>query len=122
MNRENNPYYTLAQQMEPSDNIQQVNIGKVISVSPLLINCNGIQLDRDDLLINKDLLKGTKRKVKIKATDVTGSLNTDHGGTLESFDMDNGELENIEDNFKVGSTVVLLTNDNQQFYLIYEVI
>lgn len=82
MNKEDNPFYTLAQQIKSSANIQQINEGKVISVSPLLINCNGIQLDREDLLINSDLLVNS---------------------------------------LKVGSIVVLLTNDNQKFYLICEV-
>lgn len=121
MNKEDNPFYTLAQQIKPNINIQQINIGKVISVSPLLISCNGIQLDREDVLINKELLKGTKRKVKIDAIDVTGNLQTEHGGTLDSFTMDNGEIKNLENTFKIGSTVVLLTNDNQKFYLICEV-
>lgn len=121
MNREDNPFFTLAQQMKPQETIQLVNIGIVISVSPLLINCNGIQLDRDDLIINKDLLKNTKRKVKIDATDVTGDLQTEHGGTLDSFTMEDGEIKNLENTFKVGSAVVLLTNDNQKFYLICEV-
>ncbi|RXI50200.1 hypothetical protein DP124_12075 [Clostridium tetani] len=102
MNKEDNPFYTLAQHIKPKDAIQQINLGTVISKSPLLVNCNGIQLDKGDLLINKDLLKGFKKMVKIN-------------GNKE-------ELENLEGTLDVGSMVVLLTTNNQRFYLICEVI
>lgn len=86
MNNKDNPFFTLAQQIKQpmiNANLQQINLGTVISVSPLLINCNGIQLDREDLLISK-------------------------------------QLENYT--FRVNATFVLLTQDNQRFYLICEVI
>ena len=102
MNNKDNPYFTLAQLIKQPTQIQAVVKGVVTSVSPLLINANGIQLDKNDLLINKDLLKGTKRNIKLDGT--------------------RREIENIEDNFKVGSTVILLTQNNQKFYLICEVI
>ena len=102
MNNKDNPYFTLAQLIKQPTQIQNVILGKVTSISPLLVNANGIQLDKKDLLINKDLLKCTKRNIKLDGT--------------------RREIENIEDNFKVGSTVVLLTQDNQKFYLICEVI
>lgn len=102
MNKEDNPYFTLAQLIKQPTQIQPVVTGKITSVSPLLINANGIQLDKNDLLINKDLLKGTKKTVNINNT--------------------RQQIENIEDSFKVGSTVVLLTQDNQKFILLCEVI
>ncbi|WP_096636432.1 DUF2577 family protein [Clostridium cochlearium] len=111
MNKEDNPFYTLASYLAPKDTVQNVVLGKVTSVSPLLISCNGIQLDKEDLRINKDLLRNTQRKVKINGNTVNGSLN-----------MQDGTIENLENVFNLGSTVVLLTNDNQKFYLICEVI
>ena len=66
------------------------------------------------------MLKGTENNVKIVADDVTGNVLT--SGTLESFNMSSGTIENTEDKFAVGSKVVLLTQDNQQFILLCEVI
>lgn len=103
MNKEDNAYFNLASHLKKEKPIQNINLGIVVSISPLLISCNGIQLDRSDLLINKELLRGTKTKVK------------DNNSIISEF-------ENVEDSFKVGSTVVLLTQDNQKFILICEVV
>ena len=114
MNREDNVYFTLAQQFKglKSDTVTGIYVGTVTSVSPLLIVCEGIQLDRKDLLINKDILKSTKRNVNISADEVTGSVKSQYNGTLESFNMEKGTITNIENKFSVGSQVVLLSRDN----------
>lgn len=123
MNKEDNIYFTLAQQLTGLKlSPMELYVGNVTSVDPLLINCAGIQLDREDLKINKDILKGTKRKVKINADEVIGNVKTEHGGSLDSFNMAEGRVENIEDKFEVGSQVVLLTQDNQKFILLCEVV
>lgn len=124
MNREDNVYFTLAEKLTglKSDVSTGIYIGNVTSVSPLLIICEGLQLDRKDLLINKDILKDTKRKVKVVASEVTGNVKTEHGGTLDSFSMAEGTVTNIENKFSVGSKVVLLSQDNQKFILLCEVI
>lgn len=125
MNKEDNVYFNLVEKLKQnnnSDNIQNVNLGIVKSISPLIINCNGLQLEREDLLINKTLLNGNIEKVEVVANNVTGSLNTEHGGTLGNFNMSSGTIKNIEDVFKVDDMVVLLTIDNQKFYLVSVVI
>ncbi len=118
MNNEDNQFITLAQNIKSiAGNKQQVfHVAKVISISPLVFDIGKLQLDREDVLINTDLLKGTKRKAKIKATSVTGNIL--NSGTLNSFDMQDGEVENIEDAFKVGDEVLLVTNDQQLFVLL----
>lgn len=83
MNKEDNVYFNLAEKLKQNNNnIQNVNLGIVKSISPLIINCNGLQLDKEDLLVNKEL----------------------------------------ENKITVNSTVLLLTSDNQKFYLVCEVI
>lgn len=123
MNREDNVYFTLAQQFKglKSDTVTGIYIGIVTSVSPLLIQYEGIQLDRQDLLINSDILKDTKRKVKVNADEVAGSVKSKYNGTLESFNMEKGTITNIENKFEIGSKVVLLSQDNQKFILLCEV-
>lgn len=124
MNKEDNVYFTLAQQLKPlkSDTVTGIYIGIVTSVSPLLVQCEGIQLDSKDLLINKDILKDTKRKIEVSSDEVTGSVKSQYNGTLESFNMEKGTVTNIENKFSVGSKVVLLSRDNQKFILLCEVI
>lgn len=123
MNKEDNVYFTLAQQFKGLKSSPiQIYVGSVTSIAPLLINCAGMQLDSKDLLINKDILKGTKRDVKITADEVTGNVVTEHGGRLDSFNMSSGTIENMEDKFEIGSEVVLMTEDNQKFILLCEVV
>lgn len=57
-NNIDNPYFTLAEQLKHfnqnnQNNVQPVLLGKIIKLNPFLIDCNGIQLDEDDLIINK---------------------------------------------------------------------
>jgi hypothetical protein len=73
-------------------------LGKVISISPFIVDIGQLQLDRNDLLINKELLKGNLRKIKI--------------GEQEC------EVENLENVFKVNDNVALITNDKQLFALL----
>lgn len=126
MNKEDNVYFNLAETLrnynKTNESIKCVNLGVIKSVSPLIVNCNGLQLEREDLLINKNLLKDTVKNVEVIANSVTGSLNTEYGGTLGNFKMSNGTIKNIEDVFKVDDIVVLLTIDNQKFFLISVVI
>lgn len=120
MNNEDNPFMTLAENIKNmgSNKQQLFYIGKVISIAPLVVDIGELQLDREDLLINKDLLKGIKRKVKINATTVTGNVVTEHSGTLKTFDMQDGYIENLEDIFKINDKVVLITNDQQLFVIL----
>lgn len=57
-NNIDNPYFSLAEQLKKQgeNNMQSVIIGKIVSVSPLLINGNNMQLDQGDILISKSLL------------------------------------------------------------------
>jgi len=57
-NNIDNPYFSLAEQLKKQsrNNITPIIIGKITSVSPILINGDNIQLDQDDILVNKSLL------------------------------------------------------------------
>lgn len=101
MNNEGNQFMALAANIvNMSKNKNQLfYLGKVISISPFIVDIGQLQLDRDDLLINKDLLKGNIRKIKIG-------------------DMQECEVENLEDVFKINDNVALITNDKQLFVLL----
>lgn len=100
MNVESNQFMSLANTiMNIAKNKEPYfYLGKVISISPFIVDIGQLQLDRNDLLINKELLKGNIRKIKI--------------------DEQECEVENLEDVFKVNDTVVLITSDNQLFALL----
>lgn len=99
MDRQDNPFFNFLEIISKLQNISANYMeGKVTSTNPLMVEAGGIQLERDDLLINKDLLKGTKRNIKIN-----GVLNI---------------IENVEDCFSIGDSVILLMSQDQQQYVL----
>lgn len=58
MNNEDNQFMTLAQNIKnmTSSKQQLFYIGAVISISPLVVDIGELQLDREDLIINKDIV------------------------------------------------------------------
>ncbi len=121
MDNQDNPYINLLGLMRVEGSVNNpvpFLIGKVVSANPFLVQVDNIQLERKDLLINSELLSGTSKEVSISAESVTGSLNTEHGGTLDSFNMTNGSIININNNFSVSDKVVLLMSKNQQQFIL----
>lgn len=121
MDQLDNPYMNMIEIMRhqgSANNPIPFLLGRVVSVEPFLVQTEDIQLDREDVLINSSLLKGYKEEVKINATSVSGSLNTEHGGTLASFNMSSGTSEKLKDDFNVGDSLVLLVSADQQKYVV----
>ena len=125
MNDNDNPYVSLIEGMRVEGSVNNpvpFMIGIVKSTSPLIVQVGEIEFDEEDLLINDFLLAGYKRKVKINASSVSGNVITEHGGTLNSFNMSSGELETLDDVFKKGDRVVaLISQDQQQIVIICKV-
>lgn len=115
----------------------------VTSRVPLRVSIAGVEQPTSILRIDERLTKGAKRKVKITsptadykalsgslegpvACEGTGSprLSTVEGGALHSADtvIDKAEEELLEIDLDVGDQVIVLTEDDQTFYIICKVV
>ena len=54
-------------------------IGKIVSINPLIIDVNGLQLYKDDLLINKHLLEWEE------VVNITTSINKEHSHMITTI-------------------------------------
>lgn len=91
-------------------------LGLVLSALPLTVQCGGIVLDREDLLVNEALLRGHKEQLELQ--EIAGTLH-DHpvtGGPLSATS------ELTEPLLSPGDQVALLTEDNQIFALLCRVV
>ena len=96
----------IMQQQGRKDNPTVCLTGTVTSVTPLLVQAGGIELDSDDVLVNASLLPGYQREVDFDGTvcEVAGAT-----GTAELTDA----------GLHVGDTVLLIpAMSGQQYYLI----
>lgn len=108
MNKEDNPFFTFAEKIKGNNEQNLYYIGTVISKTPLIIDIGQLQLEREDILINEQLKKNYKTKIKITKKDDESS----------DSNIPEGEIENIEDVFNINDKVVLISNDNQIFILV----
>lgn len=122
----------------------KMRLGKVTQRVPLKIKVAGIEQPTEALRINERLTKGAKWKAKIKSPNsdyksLTGKLSgpvvcsgdgcapqlgTVTGGQLHSTDtlIDEAEHEQMEIDLEVGDEVLLLTEDDQVFYIIMRMV
>lgn len=141
MSNEDNPYYSMLELMASQGSINNpipFLIGKIISVEPLLLQVNDLQLEREDLLISTRLLDKSK-KVKITATAVTGNVTGSVSGTcsgvdgglvsgsvvdgkLNSLNMSEGVAEILEPIFSIGDSVVVLMSLDQQTFILLDIV
>lgn len=121
MNKEDNPYLNFLQimQNQAPQTPSPFYIGEVINETPLQVKVNEIVFNREEMLINSELLKGYRRKVKINAKSVKGTVIPE--GNLSTFYMDYGDIETIEDYLKQGDKVLVFTQDQQTLILVCKV-
>jgi hypothetical protein len=126
----------------------KMRLGKVIQQVPLKLKVAGIEQPTEVLKINERLVKGAKWKVKITSEDsdykaLTGNLEGPvtcggegcaarlgavTGGQLHSDDTRIGSeekkavTEQLEIDLEVGDQVLLLTEDDQIFYILMKVV
>ena len=111
---EDNPYSKFVSILKPSDNSLSLFHGKVIKTAPLTIDAAGITLSGNELMVNATLLKHD-----IYISDVSGSLSTDSS----ELTITDGELEaKCMPSLLAGDTVLLLTLDQQLFYVLCKVV
>lgn len=122
----------------------RMRLGIVTQQVPLKIKVAGIEQPTQALRINERLVKGAKWKARLTSLDskyngLTGSLSgpvacagglgspklsTVTGGTLHSTEtsMEQTVLEQLEIDLQAGDQVLLLTEDDQVFYILMKVV
>lgn len=120
----------------------RIRLGRVESVVPLKVRVAGLVQPPSALRINERLTKGAKWKVKITSPNsdyngltgpISGPVSTPHGtgalisltgGEVHSPDttVDEAVTEQLELDLEVGDEVLLLTEDDQIFYIVMKVV
>lgn len=97
----------------------QFVIGQVLAAGEkeLRVSCGGQELTREDLWVNEDLLPGWCPRLK-------GTLNgicSSHGGTVTT-PVKASQLTREDHALARGDRVILLTEDQQDYYLVCKVV
>ena len=107
---EGNPYSRLAaamRELTPKNTGVRMRLGTVNVCTPLAVRVAGIDLPASALRINERLTKGSKTRMNI----VTPTLS-----------LNNAEATQLELDLEEGDTVLLLTEDDQIFYVVMKVV
>lgn len=122
----------------------RMRLGKVVSCKPLKVKVAGLTQPTEVLKINERLVKGARWKTKttspnsdirnftgpisgpvqLPPTHGVGALIEFTGGSVHIPDttIDEATVEQLELDLEVGDTVLLLTEDDQVFYIIMKVV
>ncbi len=120
----------------------RMRLGKVISKVPLKVKVAGQDQPTEVLKINERLVKGAKWKTRTTSPNsdfngltgpISGPVTTPHGtGSLIEFTggqvhaddttIDQAVVEQLELDLDVGDEVLLLTEDDQIFYIVMKVV
>ena len=102
----------------------RLRLGTVVSTAPLKVRTAGLVQPPSALRINERLVKGAKWKTKTTSPDsdyrgLSGAVT----GQVHSTDtvIDKATVEQLELDLEVGDEVLLLTQDDQVFYIIMKV-
>ena len=120
----------------------RMRLGEVITASPLTVRVAGLIQPPRALRINERLTKGAKWKTKTTSPNsdynglsgpISGPVDTPHGtgalisltsGEVHSTDttIDEAVVEQLEIDLEPGDEVLLLTEDDQVFYIVMKVV
>lgn len=120
----------------------RMRLGEVVSTAPLKVKVAGITQPTNVLKINERLVKGAKWKTKTTSPNsdikdftgpIYGPVQGVHGiGALIEFTggnvhipdtvIDEATVEQLELDLDVGDEVLLLTEDDQMYYIIMKVV
>jgi len=111
---EDNPYSLLAQIMRPGTGRQiALYRGRVIKASPLEVDVAGITVSGAELMVNAEMVPYA---ADLDLDDVSGGLNGQAvSGSLNA-------AAQIRPTLAAGDTVLLLTEDQQLFYILCKVV
>lgn len=113
-----------------------LRLGTVVQQKPLEVTTAGVRLPVEALRINERLAKGAKWKTKLTApVDVLDDparlpagaftrVKDVMGSTVynDEVSIDQAEQEQLEIDLETGDTVLLLTEDDQVFYILMKVV
>lgn len=120
----------------------RMRLGEVLNRAPLRVKVAGLNQPTEALKINERLVKGAKWKTKTTSPNsdikdftgpIFGPVQGVHGiGALIEFTggevhipdtiIDEATVEQLEIDLEVGDTVLMLTEDDQVFYIIMKVV
>lgn len=120
----------------------RMRLGRVVSAEPLTIRVAGIVQPTKALRVNERLVKGAKWKTKTTSPNsdyggltgpISGPVSTPHGpgalieltdGQVHSPDtvIDEAEVEQLKLDLEAEDEVLLLTEDDQIFYVVMKVV
>lgn len=120
----------------------RMRVGKVIQRAPLKVRVAGLEQPTETLKINERLVKGAKWKTRTTSPNsdyngltgpISGPVDTPSGpgelvrltaGEVHSTDttIDEATVEQLEIDLEEGDDVLLLTEDDQVFYIIMKVV
>lgn len=130
---EDNPYYSMIGMMRKAgkeSNGSPFFIGTVKATAPLTVQVGDIPITRKNMKINRHLLKGYTRQMRLDTTEGTGTTAAEsystsdeeafrsHSHGQQTIGIPNGTFTTLDD-FSVGDEVLLLVSaDDQQYVLI----
>lgn len=120
----------------------RMRLGRVVTAAPLTVRVAGIVQPTKALRINERLVKGAKWKTKTTSPDsdyngltgpISGPVSTPHGtgalieltaGQVHSTEtiVDEATVEQLKIDLEPGDEVLLLTEDDQVFYIVMKVV
>lgn len=112
------PYNSILQRMQNQGkkfNPPSIDIGKVISIDPLVININNLPLKKENILISDFLLPNYKRKISIPSTNATGSTTN---GSISNISISDAELNFTDYGFKKDDMLACLATSDEQTYIV----
>lgn len=120
------PYSKLIQQMKEqgqSVNPPSIQVGQVISVSPLTIRIGDLQIDKSNILVADYLLSGYSRKTSLNHI-VSGNTEnteiTDHGNhrhRVNNLSVSSGTTT-FTDTLKNNDRLAILSTEDKQLYIV----
>ena len=120
----------------------RMRLGTVVSTAPLKVRAAGLVQPPSALRINERLVKGARWKTRTTSPNsdikdftgpISGPVQGVHGiGSLIEFTggevhlpdtvIDEATVEQLELDLAVGDTVLLLTEDDQEYYIVMKVV
>ena len=120
----------------------RLRLGRVVTAAPLTVQVAGTVQPPSALKLNERLVRGARWRVRLTSPSgdfsglngpVSGPVTTPHGagslmeltgGTLHSTGvaMDEAEAEQLELDLAAGDEVLLLTQDDQVFYIVMKAV